>query len=77
MTGLEREQFLLKADYWSTKMLVTRPCLCKIERRIRNESKASVEFNKTSAEAYVGAALEMTKLFPDDPDLDFIYSKGL
>ncbi|CAG5179628.1 uncharacterized protein ALTATR162_LOCUS9381 [Alternaria atra] len=76
MTGLEREQFLLKADYWSTKMLVTRPCLCKIERRIRNESKASVEFNKTSAEACVGAALEITKLFPDDPDLDFIYSKG-
>ncbi|CAN9173970.1 unnamed protein product [Alternaria alternata] len=76
MTGLEREQFLIKADYWSTKMLVTRPCLCKIERRIRNESKASVEFNKTSAEACVGAALEMTKLFPDEPDLDFIYSKG-
>ncbi|CAN9203701.1 unnamed protein product [Alternaria alternata] len=76
MTGLEREQFLLKADYWSTKMLVTRPCLCKIERRIRNESKASVEFNKTTAEACVGAAFEMTKLFPDEPDLEFIYSKG-
>ncbi|CAN9473366.1 unnamed protein product [Alternaria alternata] len=76
MTGLEREQFLLEADYWSTKMLVTRPCLCKIERRIRNESKASVEFNKTTAEVCVGAAFEMTNLFPDEPDLEFIYSKG-
>lgn len=75
-TGFEREQFLLKADYWSAIMVVTRPCLCRIERRIRSESSASAEFNTTSAEACVKAALEMTKLFPDEPDLDFIYSKG-
>jgi hypothetical protein len=57
-------------------MVVTRPCLCRIERRIRDESNASAEFNKTIAEACVGAALEMTRLFPDEPDLNFIYSKG-
>jgi hypothetical protein len=76
VTGLEREQFLLKGEYWSTKMLVTRPCLCRIDRRIRDESNASAKFNKTSAEACVEAALEMTRLFPDEPDLDFIYSEG-
>jgi hypothetical protein len=47
-----------------------------MERRIRGESSASAEFNTTSAEACVEAALEMAKLFPDEPDLDFIYSKG-
>ncbi|KAF2030932.1 hypothetical protein EK21DRAFT_64343 [Setomelanomma holmii] len=75
-TKHEREQFLLKTDYWSTKMLITRPCLCRIERRIRNESSTSANFNTTSAEACVEAALEMVKLFPDQPDLDFLYSKG-
>ncbi|CAN9174537.1 unnamed protein product [Alternaria alternata] len=74
--GIEREQFLLKAEYLSTRILVTRPCLCRIERRIRDESNASAKFNRTSAEACVRAALEMTQLFPDEPDLDFIYSKG-
>ncbi|KAH7091380.1 fungal-specific transcription factor domain-containing protein [Paraphoma chrysanthemicola] len=72
----EREQFLLKTDYWSTKMLITRPCLCRIERRIRNESSTSASFNTTSAEACVEAALEMVKLLPDHPDLDFLYSTG-
>jgi hypothetical protein len=75
-TKHEREQFLLKIDYWSTKMLITRPCLCRIERRIRNESSTSANFNTTRAEACVEAALEMVKLLPDQPDLDFLYSKG-
>lgn len=57
-------------------MVITRPCLCRVERRIHNESNASAEFNTTIAKACVGAALEMSKLFSDEPDLNFIYSKG-
>ena len=74
--GFDREQFLLRTNYWSAKILITRPCLCRIERRITNESDASASFNKRTAEACVEAALEMTKLFPDQPDLDFLYTKG-
>ncbi|KAF2822877.1 hypothetical protein CC86DRAFT_396455 [Ophiobolus disseminans] len=73
---LDREHFLLKTDYWSTKILITRPCLCRIERRIRNESDFSADFNTTTAKECVEAALEITHLFPDDPDLAFLYSKG-
>jgi len=74
--AFDREQFLLKTDYWSTKILITRPCLCRIERRITNESDTSAEFNKRTAEACVEAALEMTKLLPDRPDLNFLYTNG-
>lgn len=72
----ERQQFLLRAEFWSTKMLITRPCLCRIQQRIPNESATSANFNAANAEECVGAAIEMAKLFPDEPDLDFIYSQG-
>lgn len=75
-TDIDRAQFLLKTDYWSTKLLITRPCLCRIERRIRNESDNSADFNTLTAKACVEAAMELTNLLPDKPNLDFLYSKG-
>ncbi|KAH8712268.1 fungal-specific transcription factor domain-containing protein [Phaeosphaeriaceae sp. PMI808] len=73
---VDREQFLLMTDYWSTKMLITRPCLCRVERLNRNQSIKSTTFNTATARSCVVAALEMTNLFPDEPDLSFIYSHG-
>ncbi|KAF1945611.1 hypothetical protein EJ02DRAFT_451329 [Clathrospora elynae] len=73
---LDRERFLLKIYYWSTRILITRPCLCRIERRISSESDRSVNFNAKTAEICVEAAREMSKLFPDQPDTYFIYSQG-
>jgi hypothetical protein len=72
----EREHFLLRINYYSTKMLLTRPCLCRIERRIHNQSDVSANFNTNTAKACVGAAMELTKMFPDQPDLDLLYAKG-
>jgi hypothetical protein len=54
-------------------MLITRPCLCRIDRRIQKESAISTEFNTTSANLCINAALEMAKLFPAQPDLSFAY----
>jgi hypothetical protein len=73
---INRERFLLRIYYWSTKILITRPCLCRIERRISLESDKSVNFNTKMAEICVGAAQEMAKLFPNNPDTNFIYSQG-
>jgi hypothetical protein len=73
---LDRERFLLTIYYWSTKILITRPCLCRIERRISSESDQSVNFNAKAADICVNAAQEMAKLFPDQPDTSFIYSQG-
>jgi hypothetical protein len=78
--GLEgssyREQFILEMNYWSTKILITRPCLYRLERRNQTQRNASVESDTKTAEACVAAALEIVKLFPDQPDAESIYSKG-
>ncbi|KAI4710326.1 hypothetical protein J4E89_004779 [Alternaria sp. Ai002NY15] len=73
---LNRERFLLRIYYWSTKVLITRPCLCRIERRIATESSKSMNFNAESAETCVESARNMTMLFPEQPDTQFIYSQG-
>lgn len=62
--------------YWSTKIIITRPCLCRTERRIQRESESSVRFNSAMAEACVEAAREVTELFVDEPDPHYIYSMG-
>ncbi|KAH7410079.1 fungal-specific transcription factor domain-containing protein [Phaeosphaeria sp. MPI-PUGE-AT-0046c] len=70
--SLDRLRRLLVIEYWSIKMVITRPCLCRLERRIRNESNNSTQFNTTIAKTCVESALEMVKLFPDKADLQFI-----
>jgi hypothetical protein len=72
----EREHCILSVHHWSTKILITRPCLCRLERRIEKESSNSFDFNGKIAEACVQAARALIKSFPDQPDLLFIYSRG-
>ncbi|KAH6644375.1 fungal-specific transcription factor domain-containing protein [Boeremia exigua] len=73
---LEREYMLLQMHYWSTKILITRPCLCRTERRIKNQSDASAIFNSEMAKACVASARALTALFPDRPDPKFVYMKA-
>lgn len=72
----EREQSLLLMRYWSTRILITRPCLCRTERRIRNESDVSAAFNSEMASICVKSARELAALFPHTPDLVFVYRRG-
>ncbi|XP_014555881.1 hypothetical protein COCVIDRAFT_38446 [Bipolaris victoriae FI3] len=73
---VDRERYLFRIYYWSTRILITRPCLCRIERRIESESSRSAIFNAKTAELCVQAAEQITSLFPDQPDKTFIYSHG-
>jgi hypothetical protein len=57
-------------------ILATRPCLCRLERRIRNQSDSSANFDANAAEACLNAALEIAKLFPSQPNIEFIYANG-
>ncbi|EXJ64334.1 hypothetical protein A1O7_00670 [Cladophialophora yegresii CBS 114405] len=54
--------------YYSTKMTVHRPCLCRLDRKIPGQSNKSLEFNRDSAAACVEAAMEMLQLIPDEPN---------
>lgn len=71
--SVPREQLLLAFSYHSTRLLVSRPCLCRLERRIRGQSNDSALFNNNTAEACVQAAQAITRLLPDHPDNTFAY----
>lgn len=73
---VEREHLLLQMHYWSTKILITRPCLCRTERRIQNESDVSAAFNVQMASVCVTSSRALVSLFPEEPDLDFVYAKA-
>lgn len=74
--GVQREQLLLSFQYHSAKLLIYRPCLCRIERHIVGQTNASAEFNQKTAEACVEAAQAVTRLLPDEPDQTFIYQQS-
>lgn len=72
----QRERLLLSFHYYSVKLLICRPCLCRPERRIKDQSNTSAYFNQNTAEACIQAAQAITRLFPDEPDIAFIYQQG-
>ncbi|KAF3011007.1 hypothetical protein E8E13_010807 [Curvularia kusanoi] len=73
---LERETMLLRMSYWSTRISITRPCLCRTERRIKNQSDSSAKFNSDMALSCVESARALTALFPATPDPQFVYLKA-
>jgi hypothetical protein len=64
----EREQNTLEILYHSTRILTTRPCICRLDRRIRNQTVRSSEFNQRAALACVDSAKSIAGLLPEDPD---------
>ena len=60
-----REKNTLDILYHSTKILITRPCLCRLDRRISNQSASSNAFNERAALTCVGAAKSIASLLPD------------
>ncbi|KAL5119482.1 hypothetical protein ACEQ8H_002547 [Pleosporales sp. CAS-2024a] len=65
-----RERNILNILYHGTIILVTRPCLCRLDRRISNQPGGLSEFNQRSALACVASAKEVASLLPDGPVLD-------
>lgn len=54
--------------YYSAKILINRPCLCKVDRRIPNQSGKSKDFNRSAAISCVNAARASLNLLPDEPN---------
>ena len=54
--------------YYSTRMKINRPCLCRLDRKIPRQSANSREFNREAANRCVDAAQEMMALVPDEPN---------
>jgi hypothetical protein len=73
---VQREQSLLSFHHYSARLLISRPSLCRLERRIKGQSHASAAFNHKTAKACVQAAQAITRLFPDQPDWIFVCQRS-
>jgi len=58
----------LAFQYQYIRIIINRPCLCRLDYRIPNESKRSRGFNRSAAAACIEAAREMIALLPDEPN---------
>lgn len=63
---MQQERNILKIYYYSTKILICRPCLCRLDRRIRSQTESSDNFNRKVAGECVSAAKSIAACLPDD-----------
>lgn len=73
-TTPSRQRLLLFCYYQSAKICVTRPCLCRLDRRIKGQSEDSANFNQTTATACVHAAIELTSCLPEPANSQWFYA---
>lgn len=73
---LQRERVLLAFSLFSAQIIVTRPCLCRLERRIQRQSNRSASFNRKMAEVCIQAAQDLSTLLPNEPNPSRIYQIG-
>ncbi|KAL9581774.1 MAG: hypothetical protein Q9212_003691 [Teloschistes hypoglaucus] len=59
--------------FHSTSIVINRPCLCRLDRRMPNQSSASNHANIDSANRCVASARAILALVPDPPDPAMIY----
>ncbi|KAA6409416.1 MAG: hypothetical protein FRX48_06969 [Lasallia pustulata] len=62
------ERISLGFSYYGTKIIINRPCLCRVDCQIPNESDHCREFNKSTATACILAARNMLDLLPEQPN---------
>jgi len=54
--------------YYSIKMVIHRPCLCRMDRKLPTQTAKSQEFNHSAATTCVRSAQEQLALIPDVPN---------
>lgn len=74
--GFEEIRWSLGFFYYSTRMKINRPCLCRLDRKIPRQSVKSKEFNRDAAQRCVDGAQDMLSLIPDEPNAVGLNSVG-
>ena len=69
-----RQRMSLGFSYYSTLMVVTRPCLCRVDRKIPHESSKAKDFNRSTAVKCVHAAKDMLGMLPNVPNSIGLYN---
>ncbi|KAI4177126.1 MAG: hypothetical protein LQ343_000608 [Gyalolechia ehrenbergii] len=71
--SFSRQRICLGLMYYSTVIIIKRPCLCKLEEKIPNETKRAKDIDRASASECVLAAQSMVDLLPDEINLARMY----
>jgi Fungal specific transcription factor domain len=66
--NLVQQRMCLGFSYYSIQIIVHRPCLCRLDRKIPSQSMKSREFNRVAAATCVDSARDMLQMLPDEPN---------
>ena len=69
-----RQRMSLGFLYYSTLTIINRPCLCRIDRRVPNQSGKAKDFNRETAMKCVHAPLDMLDMLPQEPNAVGLYT---
>lgn len=64
--SMQQERNILRTYYHSTRILICRPCLCRLDRRIQSQTDISDRFNHNIAAQCVLSAKSIAACLPDD-----------
>lgn len=68
-----RQRMCLGLFFYSTVMIISRPCLCRMNRTMLDTTEKSKEFDRATAAKCVHAAKDMLDLLPNEPDPVALY----
>ena len=69
-----RQRMSLGFLYYSILTVINRPCLCRINRRVPDQSSKAKEFNRKTAMRCVHAARDMLEMLPQEPNPVGLYT---
>ena len=69
-----RQRMSLGFFYYSILTIINRPCLCRIDRKIPNQSGKAKDFNRETAMKCVHAARDMLEMLPQEPNSVGLYT---
>ena len=68
-----RQRMSLGFSYYSTLVIINRPCLCRVDRKISNQSDKAHDFNRETAMKCVHAPRDMLEMLPQKPNAIGLY----
>ena len=69
-----RQRTSLGFFYYSTLLIINRPCLCRVDTKIPNQSYKAKDFNRETAMKCVHAARDMLEMLPHEPNPVGLYT---
>lgn len=75
-TSFQSERHTLHMHYIENKILITRPCMCRLDARIPNQTEASAHFTQRTAQSCVEAAHAFSDLLSESMDITYLSKLG-